>query len=177
MQNKERTIKFLKIKDFLITMEIKIEYATLQDLEDIQKLNLMLFEKEQKEYDPTFNLEWTFGEKGTKHFKNSIEDKNACALVAKIKDKVVGYLVGCIKKNKNYCRHINKQAKLENMFVLEEYRDRKIGTKLVKEFFKWAKKRDVENICVTASAQNEKAINFYRLYGFKDYDHTLEINF
>lgn len=157
-------------------MEVTIEKATSDNLKEIQELNLALFEKEQKEYDPTFNLDWTFGKSGTKYFKESIEDKDACALVAKADGQVVGYLIGWIKKKMGSYRTIKKQAELENMFVFEEFRSQKIGKKLTEQFFKWTKDKSVDNVCVTASAENNKAIEFYRRVGFKDYDHTLEIN-
>ena len=41
-------------------MDELIRSATLDDLEDIQSLNLKLFEKEHKEYDPLLDLCWTF---------------------------------------------------------------------------------------------------------------------
>ena len=47
---------------------MEIRKATLDDLKDIQKLNLLLFEKEYKEYDKLLDKDWTFGEKGKKYF-------------------------------------------------------------------------------------------------------------
>lgn len=63
------------------------------------------------------------------------------------------------------------------MFVEEGFRNHEIGSKLVKSFLKWAKKKGVENVRVGALAQNSKALQFYRKLGFKDYEVTLEINF
>ncbi len=157
-------------------MDIKIEIATIENLKDIQNLNLMLFEKEQKEYEPTFNLEWTFSEEGTKYFSDSINSEKSCAFVAKSEERVIGYLVGSVRKADSY-RTIKDQAELDNMFVIEEFRGQKVGKKLVDKFFEWVKDKGVKNITVTASAKNEKAIDFYRKCGFEDYDHTLEINF
>ena len=116
---------------------IEIKRATIEDLKKIQKLNLMLFEKEQKEYDSTFNLNWTFGEDGTNFFLGSIKNKNACVVVAKSGGKIVGYLAGVIRETSS-CRIIENQAELDNMFVLEEFRGQKIGKKLVNRFFEWA---------------------------------------
>ncbi|MCW8966008.1 MAG: GNAT family N-acetyltransferase [Candidatus Pacearchaeota archaeon] len=154
---------------------IQIQKAKLEDLEEIQKLNLMLFEKEKKEYNPNLNLEWTFGE-GTNYFKNSIESNLRLCLIAKYKEKIIGYLVGFIFNKNNPCNIFQKQAELENMFVLEEYRSKKVGHKLVEEFLDWARSKNVENVRVTANTQNVKAINFYLREGFKDFSHTLEIN-
>jgi hypothetical protein len=56
-----------KIEDnrLIITafMQYIIRQATINDLKDIQSLNLLLFKKEQKEYDITLNTERTYSEK------------------------------------------------------------------------------------------------------------------
>ena len=48
--------------------EVVIEKATIEDLEYIQKLNKKLFMREFEKYNKLLNIEWTFGEKGTKYF-------------------------------------------------------------------------------------------------------------
>lgn len=157
-------------------MKVSIKKATLEDLQEVQKLNLILFEKEKKEYNPFLNLKWTFGNKGTQYFKDSIEDNLGLCLVARIENKIVGYLIGWIKKEKNPFTIINKQAELENMFVLDNFRNKKIGNNLVESFLQWTKDNKVENILVTSNSQNIKAINFYKKFGFKDFINTLQIN-
>lgn len=154
-------------------IEIKIQKATIENLRDIQNLNLKLFEKEYKEYDKLLNCNWTFSEEGTQYFKDKILQKNNCSLVAVEKDKVVGYLVGGVTKGETY-RNLPKMAELEDTFVLEEYRNLGIGTKLYEEFVKWCKSNGVKIITVQATAENNKAINFYRKNGFKDYTLVLE---
>ena len=158
-------------------MNIKIDFAKTEDLKDIQNLNLLLFQKEKEEYDPTFNLNWTFGPEGTDYFSKSLKDNNSCILVARSDKQIIGYLAGKIKMTKNTHRTLENQAELENMMILAEYRNKQIGTKLVEKFFQWAKDKGIKNIKVIASSKNEPAINFYKKCGFKDYDHTLEINF
>jgi hypothetical protein len=43
-------------------MKVTIELAKEKDLKDIQHLNHLLFIKEHKEYDSSFNLDWTFSD-------------------------------------------------------------------------------------------------------------------
>jgi len=50
-----------------------------------------------------------------------------------------------------------------------------LGTKLVKDFIGWCKNNNIDYLSVTASAQNNSAIKFYRKCGFEDYDSTLQI--
>lgn len=70
------------------------------------------------------------------NLKDILQKKGCCTLIAIIDKKVVGYLIG-YKKEIDYYRKIKKFAELANMFVLEEYRNLGIGTKLCNAFFKW----------------------------------------
>ncbi len=64
--------------------------------------------------------------------------------------------------------------KQENMFMLKEYRNLGIGTRLYEEFNKWCKKKKVGIIRVQATAKNQKAVDFYRKNNFKGYTLILE---
>lgn len=152
-------------------MNITIREANIDDLEDVQNLNLKLFEKEQKEYDPTLNLEWTFGESGTKYYTERIKEDDGFVWVAEVDGKIVGYLCGGLKKE---AYRIIKSSELENMMVLDEYRFKGIGKQLVDAFFRWSKSQGVQKIIVSASSENSLAIKFYRKNNFKDAGLTLE---
>lgn len=155
-------------------MNFSIEVASIDDLEDIQNLSQLLFEKEFKEFDNKLNCDWTFGDDGTNYFRKSIEDDTACTYIAKVNGEVVGYLVGWKIKKPCSWRTIKIKAELENMFVREEFRSHGIGSSLVHEFIEWSKLIGATTICVTASARNKAGIDFYRNNGFIDYDITLE---
>jgi len=77
-------------------MKVTIKNATIDDLQKIQALNLRLFEKEYKEYDPLLNLKWTFGKAGTKYYKDRILKDDGCVLIAVVGNEIVGYLCGGI---------------------------------------------------------------------------------
>lgn len=154
-------------------MKLLIFRARPEDLKVIQELNFKLFKKEHREYDSTLNLEWTFSRIGEKYFLDKI--KNGFAAIAEVGGEPVGYLVGSTSKDYPY-RLTKRTAELGNMFVLDRYRNRGIGTKLVKSFLDWCRKNDYKHINVAASALNKKGISFYRKLGFKDYTVTLEIN-
>lgn len=154
-------------------MEITIKTATSEDLKHIQELNYMLFEKEYKEFDPTLNCEWTFGNEGESYFKKRISEDDGCALVALDGERIVGYLVGGIEERGSY-RTLPVFAELENMLILDECRGKGVGSKLHNAFVEWCKSKGVGRMRVGASAQNTGGINFYRKNGFKDYDLILE---
>ncbi|MCD4762088.1 GNAT family N-acetyltransferase [bacterium] len=154
-------------------MEPKIKSATIGDLEEIQKLNLMLFEKEYNEYDKTLNCEWVFANDGERYFKKRIIKDDGCALVAHIDNKMVGYLVGGLQEKESY-RVLPALAELENMFVLDDCRSKGVGSKLFRAFTDWCKSKDVKRLRVVASAMNVRAIEFYKKNNLVEYDLILE---
>lgn len=156
-------------------MKVTIKNATLDDLQKVQELNFRLFQKEYKEYDPQLNLKWTFGKEGTKYYMDRILRDDSCVLIAIVENEIVGYLCGGIKKAEAY-RNLPILAELENTLVLEDFRSKGIGKQLFDEFVKWCKNKKVGKVKVEASAQNEKAIKFYRTNNFKDYTLVLELD-
>jgi diamine N-acetyltransferase len=152
---------------------MEIRKATIEDLNRIQELNLLLFEKEYKEYDKLLDLDWTFGKVGEKYFRDALTKSNHCAFVVEVDGVVVGYIVGAIEKGENY-RKLPKMAALDNIFVLEEYRSKGIGKMLYGEFVKWAKGNGVKRVKVEASPDNVEGIAYYENMGFKGFTITLE---
>ncbi len=153
--------------------QIKIRQAEIGDLDDIINLNSALFAKEHKDFDDTLDLNWS-KDKGKEFYKDRILNDDGFVYVAEDAGKIVGYLCGGLAENKEY-RKVDNCAELEDMFVSDQYRSQGIGGKFVAEFIKWCKDNKFDIISVTASAGNEKAIDFYRRMGFKDYDLTLEM--
>ncbi|MFA5771035.1 MAG: GNAT family N-acetyltransferase [Patescibacteria group bacterium] len=154
-------------------MESKIKAATIKDLKEIQKLNHMLFVKEYAEYNKTLHCNWPLEVEGESYFKKRIVNKDGCALIAHNDNNVIGYLVGALVKTSSY-RVLPKSAELENMFVLDSFRGKGIGTMLMNAFNDWCKTKNVKRIKVVASVSNASAIKFYKKNGLSDYALILE---
>ena len=146
-----------------------IRKATIKDLENIQNLNKKLFIREFEKYNKLLNVEWTFGEKGTKYFSDLIQ--NDFVYIAEVDNKVVGYLAGSIH-NINVC-FTEQFAEIENMYIERDYRGLKIGTKLIIKFKEYCKENKVKHIKVSAWSENIEAIKFYQKNSFEDYEKTL----
>lgn len=158
--------------------EIEIREAKIKDLDSILKLNKKLFIKEYNEFDNSLNLDWTYSKRGREYFSERIEYDNGKVLVVEKENTVIGYLCGGIQEQeeeKEFYRKDGAYAELENMFVEEKFRNLGTGGKVVRLFIEWCKEKKVNHINVTASFQNKKALNFYRKYGFNDYDTKLDL--
>lgn len=88
-------------------MEVRIRFATIKHLREIQDLNHQLCIKENREYDTTINHYYPLQKRGEDYFKARI--KSGCALVAVENNIIIGYLVGEISPAEEY-RTISKLA-------------------------------------------------------------------
>ena len=149
---------------------ILIRKANLNDLNLVQKLNNSLFELEFNNFDDTLKVGWSFEKEGKEYFQNMLNTE--IVFIAEVQEKIVGYLAGSICKQTSYITE--SFAELDNMNIDDEYRRLGIGTLLIDEFKKYCKGKNVQNIKVTASAKNNRAIQFYMKNGFEDYNVTLK---
>lgn len=150
--------------------KIVIRKAEKKDLEEIQNLNKLLFDLEYKNYNSTLDTTWPVSEEGTEYFRDAIE--NGITLVAIIDGKITGYLIGSLNTQNTYNKY--KQAEIDNMCILEEYRKLGIGSRLFEEFKAICKENDIKELKVVASYKNTNAINFYKKNGFEEADITLK---
>lgn len=131
-------------------------------MEDAKELNLLLtlLIRDEKQYDKNINEEFVV----TNMYENYMEDKNKCILVAEEKQEIVGYLYGFIKENDvTICL---QEARLDALYVKEEYRRRKIANALILEFKKWVNNYNIKIIEVNVWSKNEKAKNLYAKHNF-----------
>jgi len=153
--------------------KIKIRDAVMEDLDSILDLSCKLF-KNDSQFDGTLDPEWNKRE-GRDYFTRRIQEDDDCAFVAFVDEEIVGYLTGVITSSESY-RIKLKIADLSDMFVLEDYRNQGVGSRLCQEFNDWAESKNVDRLKVVASAGNQKAREFYERSEFEDYDVTLEKN-
>lgn len=152
-------------------METSIRAANINDLTTIQELNKRLFEYESA-FGNTYNLDWTFSDKGRNYFEDRINGERGIVLVSEINGKIIGYICGQIDSYS--FRSINPICEIENMFVLEEFRQKGVGKGLVNAFTSLAKEKGVKRLKVGVISQNLKAIAFYRYLGLSDFEVFLE---
>ncbi len=153
-------------------MQINIREASLRNIKVIQELYERLLIND-RQFDSTLNVDWPASNTARRYFVNRLENKDGVGFIAKMNTIDVGYLVGSIVPSYAY-RTVHQVAELENMYVLEEYRCMGVGEELGKAFFRWCKNKKVLRVKVEISAGNDRALNFYKKLGFKDYVIQLE---
>ncbi len=153
--------------------KVVIRVADAADLENILLLSDGLTLADLP-YDKEVDVNWAHTEVGKKFYEDKIKKESGVCFVAEIDNKIVGYFVGGRKDVASY-RNVTV-AELENIYVLEEFRSKGVGKKLMEAFKNWAKELKVDKVAVNVFALNEKGINFYKREGFLPQDLTLEMH-
>lgn len=154
-------------------MKYIIRKATINDLDSIVNLNHKLCQKEFKEYDPTINPDYSITDKGKEDFKKDLTKENSIGFVVEDDNKIIGYVIGYFYKGESY-RNVDQIGEIGNMWIDDEYRSQGIGKEFIENLEKWFKEKNVKRIKVVATFQNQKAIDFYKREGFKEYEVIFE---
>lgn len=138
--------------------------ANIKDLRSILALNLKLYKKEYEEFDKIINLNWTYSD-GKKYFRKRITKKDGFSEVIEYKNKIIGYLCGGRRKKLPYWKKA-QYAEIESFFLEKKFRNKGLGSKLLRNFINWCKEKRIDYTFISASAQNLPAISLYKKLGF-----------
>lgn len=147
-------------------IEIK-KVETKKELEGVYKLDLALL-KYEAQIDSSLkkpNKKIKIYEKKflNKKFKDK---KNSLILIAKDKNKVIGYCLGSIQRlDPNH--KINPEGYIFNVFVLENHRKKDLGSKLIKAMIKWFKLKKIKRVVIDITEKNKPGLIFFKKLGFK----------
>jgi phosphinothricin acetyltransferase len=103
-----------------------------------------------------------------KQFNHSLKRKEI--IVTTINNKAVGFIWFLIASRVPYGVNYGKQKKycwLDWFYVLKEYRNKGIGTILLKELVKHCKKIKINEIITDVYNINKKSLQFHEKRGFK----------
>jgi ribosomal protein S18 acetylase RimI-like enzyme len=103
------------------------------------------------------------------------KEKKSKNLVAKVKNKVVEFLIGGIEKFPPYCKE-NKIGVIYRAYVKENFRRRGIGKLLVEELLKWLRKRKIKFVEVEVESRNKIGIEAYKKYGFFEFHKRIRLD-
>lgn len=104
---------------------------------DVSELNhlLTLLIHDEKKYDANINLDFFV----TNMYENYVEDSEKCILVAEEQQEIFGYLYG-YKKEKDATTLLS-EARLDALYVREEYRHQGVVNALLVSFKTWVRNR------------------------------------
>ena len=144
-------------------MEIKIELPELKDFKDINLLAKQVHELHVKwRPDLFFMIEELISEE---KLKELIENNEI--FIAKLQEKIVGYItLNIVEKNTPGMRY-RKQLSIDAICVDEENRGKGIGTALLKYVKEYGKLNNCTDIYLTVNEENEDAIKIYEKFGMK----------
>ena len=143
-----------------IKLNFNISKAMLNEISEINMMLTDLIQDERKNYDSNIKENY----KVQDFYEKLIDDDNKIILVARDSDIILGYVYGLIQDNGNLFN--NKIAKLDALFVKEQYRGNGIARSLIREFINWAKEKEVSYVELSVCKDNTNAINLYENEGF-----------
>ena len=131
--------------------DIIIRQAKIEDYKDICKICCD---------DSGYNC----SEELVKERLEGLDKNNERVLVAVYNSEVVGYLHAQIYKTLYFEELIN----FLGLAVSKEYRNKKVGTKLVNEIENWAKEKGINKVRVNSGFSRKEAHEFYRSLGYNN---------
>lgn len=122
--------------------------------------NLIIDEMKKEDLDQIVKIEeQSFSDPWQKNFFfMDIENPSALPLVAKLDQKVVGYI--CLWM-------ILDEIQISNIAVTPELRKKGIGQKMIQKLLKMVEKKDFRRITLDVRMSNQPAINLYEKFGFQ----------
>lgn len=151
---------------------IKIKKATVKDLDDILELAGLMLDFHHK-----LDKYYTIYSKYEDHkdfYKEMLSKKDTLFVLAKNEDgDTIGFgqaSIISIPKTR-----APKIGKLTSVFIKEEYRKQKVGTKIFNSLMYWFKKEKVKYVELHVDARNKKGLSMWKKLGFKDYQVNLKM--
>jgi len=148
-----------------------VRRATMADLPQIQKLSSELIVSDNN-FDHHLLKNWSFETDGEKYLTKRIRGRKGVCLVVEANRQIVGYCTGAILPIQKW-RPFHR-SELENIYIMENYRNAGVGTTLLHSFFYWSKEKGVDRIALYSMIQNKEAHRFYERQGFAAWNLVME---
>lgn len=145
--------------------DITINEASLLEADSILSLWKLFMEYLSQQEPETFSLKEDYIDQYRKRLPNLIKETNTLVLLAKAKEKPVGYHVTSIR----YPLPILKQkpfGQISDHYVKESYRGNAIGRLLFKKSICWLMDNGIEELYLKTFLRNKKGLDFWEKQGF-----------
>lgn len=103
-----------------------------------------------------------------------IQSDDAVVFVAELNDEIMGAIIAWERKTHDYPILIKRSfVSVENLVVLEGFRNMGVGQSLMERVHLWAQARGLKEIQLTVWGFNEGAQTFYKNLGYKMLHHRM----
>lgn len=151
---------------------MKIKIATVNEIPEIECLYQELFIEMstlQPKYIKPAKQDVTF-------IRNTINHKDSDIIIAAIDNQTVGFLLIQETTTPSYsCIVEHQYAFIVDIIVGSHYQNQGIGSALLSEAKKWAKKRQLDYVELNVLSGNIGAIALYEKQGFQDMSHIMRL--
>ena len=148
-------------------MKVKIRKAKQTDLIDIAEL-WKEFIDYHKELDSIFTQSRNSIYYFKKYASNHITSKISFVLVAKYKNKTVGYSISYLAKYPPVFAN-TKHGFISDLMVSKDFRRSGLGKKIFKENVTWFNLKNIKRVELSVSVKNRSATKFWKKMGFEPY--------
>ncbi len=146
--------------------EIEISEAAAEAVDDSVKLLWLGLIREMFEVEHLIRPSDANADKWAASVRKGLTDGRSFLLVAKSVGRRVGFIYGRIFLD--YPLEVSKLVgRIDDLYVLPEFRGRRIGKKLVTECLKKMRAAGVDAVSLTVLAENKVAVELYEKFGFK----------
>lgn len=146
-----------------------IKECTLKDIESIKSIGKKTFyetfAKDNTKEDMEKYLKESFS---YEQVKSEIENKNSIFFIVKDNDEVAGYMKINFEGAQTEPDH-NNSLEVQRIYILEKYKRKYIGEKLIQKAIEIAKDNNLDYIWLGVWEININAIKFYEKQGFKKF--------
>ena len=158
-------------------MVVRIRKATMEDLSPLVDLYLE-YQAEEKKLANADRSRWMIKRRGIfQDIKDYISEQNRLLMILVDEDKIVGFIFGSLKRNKNYT--IKNYGAIDELYIIPKMRGMGLSSKLKDEFIKWftERKRGKGVVILYVMPKNKIAQKAYKKWGFKVSDLKLAKEF
>ncbi|VVB79256.1 Mycothiol acetyltransferase [uncultured archaeon] len=147
-----------------------IRTATKKDIPELTVLFTELL-KQHQTYPNYPQLHKNLASRMNSFVKKEMAKSRTKFFIAEVDKKVIGFMIAYTLKRP--AMYQSRRFGWIEGIVAKEYRRKGIGESLTKEALKWLKKKGVKRVELEVNVKNEKGINAWVKYGFKEYEMIL----
>lgn len=152
--------------------ELEIRTAQHADIDGIFSLWLQSMTYHERLDPLIFGFDRSKAEDGKKFFAERMNKESALCVVAVRKNRVLGYLLGEVKKRLPF-QKLQDIGHIYDIVVTEDERRTGIGSLLFNKALDFFKTKGLKIIMLSVSDKNQSALYFYEKHGFQTYVHNM----